>query len=223
MPDQTSKGYSMQSKKIAPAERPAEGPSPGELLLGSRTTFDSCARRAARRLEIDRDHRLVTRGLVREVSRFLLADQTDSHPEMLFERLAAALKTSRADCQRLNDTRISLRGQRSARFEDSVALPADLVVYGHRGNYHGVHASMHGLGSLLRPLVARPDGAVERVTAVSLAEELHRRCEIWTLELGGAVHVFAKPGSEADKLLAGAATRIPRVPARALQTPLTVV
>jgi hypothetical protein len=213
----------MQSQKIACAESPSEDASPSDRRLGDRTRFDSCARRAARRLEIDRDHRLVTRGLVRDVSRFLLANDADGHPELLFERLTAALKTSRADCQRLNNTRISLRGHRGAQFEDSVTLPADLVVYGHRGNYHGVYTSMHVLGSLLRPLVGRPEGANERVSAVSLAEELHRRCEIWTLELGGAVHVFARPGSEADNLLAGAATRVPRGPARALLAPLTVV
>ncbi len=212
----------MQSKNIAVAEVQSSAQFAGELTVAARALGSCARRRAARRLEIDRDHRLVSRGLAREVVR-LLADGADDHPEILIERIEAALEVSRADCQRLNNTRINLRGERGARFEDSVSLPAALVVYGHRGNYHGAHASMDTLGSVLAPLVARPEGDAGHVSAVSLAEEMHRRCEIWTLELSGVVHVFARPGSGADRALAGTATRTSRAPAWPLRTLLTIV
>ena len=212
----------MQSKNIAVAEGQSGAPFAGDLTVAVRALGSCARRRAARRLEIDRDHRLVSRGLAREVAR-LLADGADDHPEMLVERIEAALEVSRADCQRLNNTRINLRGERGARFEDSVSLPAALVVYGHRGNYHGVHTSMDALGSLFGPLLARPDGAIGHISAVSVTEELHRRCEIWTLELSGVVHVFARPDSGADRALAGTATRMSRAPAWPLRTPLTIV
>lgn len=209
----------MQSKNIAVADEPREVP----CAVADRTGVSSCARRAARRLEIDRDHRLVTRGLAREVSHVFAADEADGHPEILIERLEAALAVSRADCQRLNNTRINLRGDRGAHFEDTVRLPAALAVYGHRGNYHGAHASMETLGSLLGPLVGLPEGDAGLFTAASLAEVLHRRCEIWTLELSGVVHVFARPGSDADRALARTLTRMSRAPAWPLRTPLTIV
>ena len=211
----------MQSKNIAVADEQTDARFASEWTVAARTLGSCAKRRAARRLEIDRDHRLVTRGLAREVSR-VLAD-ADDHPEILIERVEAALAVSRADCQRLNNTRINLRGDRGARFEDSVSLPAALVVYGHRGNYHGAHACMDTLGSLLGPLVARPESDAGHVSAVSLAEEMHRRCEIWTLELSGVVHVFARPGSGADRALAGTATRMSRAPAWPLRAPLTIV
>ena len=220
---ESSKGHVMQSKNIAVADRPGEGRPPADLPAADGAWSGRCARRrAARRVEVDRDHRLVTRGLIDEVSR-VLADQGDSHPELLIEQIEAALAASRADYQRLNNTRINLRGDRGARFEDSVPLPAALVVYGHRGNYHGVHTSMDALGSLFGPLLARPDGAIGHISAVSVTEELHRRCEIWTLELSGVVHVFARPGSDADTALAGTGTRMSRAPAWPLRTPLTIV
>jgi len=65
----------------------------------------------------------VSRGLAREVSR-VLADEADDHPESLIERVEAALAVSRADYQRLNNTRINLRGDRGAHFEDSVCSPS---------------------------------------------------------------------------------------------------
>ena len=212
----------MQSKNIAVAEQLGEDPSEAALTVADRTRCCGAACQAARRLEIDRDNRIVTRGLAREVCR-ILADEADEHPEILMERMETALAASRADSHRLNNLRINLRGDRGAHFEDSVALPAALDVYGHRGNYHGTHASMKALGVFLSPLVARPEGDDRRVSAVALAEELHRRCEIWTFALSGAVHVFARPGSAADTALAGTATRMSRAPAWPLRTLLTIV
>ena len=212
----------MQSKNIAVADQEAAAAVSVASPVADRTPVGSGARRVARRLEIDRDHRLVTRVLTREVSR-VLADEADGPLEILIERVEAALAIGRVDYHRLNNTRINLRGDRGAHFEDTVPLPAALAVYGHRGNYHGAHASMETLGSLLRPLVGLPGGAAGRFTAASLAEVLHRRCEIWTLKLGGAVHVFARPGSDADRVLAGTGTRRPRAPAWPPRTPLTIV
>jgi hypothetical protein len=164
----------------------------------------------------------VSTGLVREVSR-LLVEEPGADPEVLIERIEATLAASRADYQRLNNARINLRGERGAQFADSVCLPAALAVYGHRGNYHGAHASMEALGLVLGHLVGLPDGEAGLYTGAALAEELHRRCEIWTLERDGAVHVFARPDSDADRTLAGSATRIGRVPAHARRVELATV
>ncbi len=189
------------ASSTAPGDSPAHDvPAWGE---------SSVVRRAARRIEVDRDQQLVSRSLVRQASR-LLTEERGSHPEVLIERLEAVLAAARADHQRLGNARINLRAERSARFEDSAPLPAVLAVYGHRGNYHGVHVSMSALGLILGHLVGHPEGEVERTTAAALAEELHRRCEIWTLERDGVVHVFARPGTDADKVLAGNAMRVAR-------------
>ena len=182
----------------------------------------SVLRRAARRLEIDRDQQLVSKHLVRQGSR-LLADERGSHPELLIERMEAVLTAARADHQRLSNARINLRAARDAQFEDSAPMPAALAVYGHRGNYHGAHASMSALGLVLGHLVGHPEGDVSGSTAASLAEELHRRCEIWTLERDGAVHVFARPGSDADQILAGNAMRVTRTLAPAPRARLVVL
>ena len=214
----------MQSKKIAGAGPPADAlfPAAPLHLVQQPGVAGSACRRAARRLEIDRDHRLVSTGLVREVSR-LLVEEAGADPEVLIERIEATLAASHADYQRLNNARINLRGERGAQFSDSVCLPAALAVYGHRGNYHGAHASMEALGLVLGHLVALPDGDAGRFTGAALAEELHRRCEIWTLERAGAVHVFARPDSAADRTLAGSATRVGRAPAHARRIELAVV
>ena len=214
----------MQSKKVAEAGPAAGAPSPGvSLRVAPPPGMAACAsRRAARRLEIDRDHRLVRRSLVREVSRLLVEDP-GADPESLIERMEAALVASRADHQRLNNARINLRGERGAQFADSEPLPAALAVFGHRGNYHGTHASMTALGLVLGPLVARPDGEAGRVPAAALAEALHRGCEIWTLERDGVVHVFARPDSAADRMLARSAPRVARPAVRARPVELSVV
>jgi hypothetical protein len=214
----------MQSKKIAGAGQPADAlPSPASLHVAPQPgAAGSACRRAARRLEIDRDHRLVSKGLLRELSR-LLMEEPGADPEVLMERIEAALAASRADYHRLNNARINLRGERGAPFADSVCLPAALAVYGHRGNYHGAHASMAALGLILGPLVELPFGEAGRNTAAALADTLHRRCEIWTLEQGGAVHVFARPGSAADKTLAGSARRVDRASARTRLVEIIIV
>jgi hypothetical protein len=214
----------MQSKKVAEAGPATGEPYPGvSLHLAPPPGMGACAcRRAARRLEIDRDHRLVSRGLVREVSR-LLVEEPGADPEVLIERIEAALVAGRADHQRLNNARIHLRGERGAQFADSEPLPAALALFGHRGNYHGAHASMAVLGQLLAPLMALPDGDAGRLPAAALAEALHRRCEIWTLERDGVVHVFARPDSAADRMLARSATRLARPALRDRSVELSVV
>jgi len=214
----------MQSKKVAGAPPAGDGPSPGAALHLAPPAGAAgwACRRAARRLEIDRDHRLVRRGLVREVSR-LLVEEPGADPELLIERMEAALLASRADHQRLNNARINLRAERGTQFADSERLPGALAAFGHRGNYHGTHASMAALGEVLGPLVARPDGEAGRVPPGALAEDMHRLGEIWTLERDGAVHVFARPGSAADRVLARSTTRMARPVVRARQAQLSVV
>lgn len=163
-------------------------------------------RRAARRVEVDRDHRLVSRGLATEVRR-LLASEPLLAPEQIFDRVEAALAASRADLHRLGQARITLRAGQGVQFEDSAPLPEALRSFGHRGNYHGAWPSMAAVGVLLAPLVPLPAADVEYLDPGEFAEEFHRRGEIWTLEEGAVVHVFARPGSAADDILDGSRPR----------------
>jgi len=156
-------------------------------------------RHAARRAEIERDHYVVAAALVVGLRR--IARDTATDPENLCQRVEDTIAASRAAYRRLNDARINLRSQRNGRWEDSQGLPAPLVCYRHRGNYHGTFPSMVALGVALRrvrgvPEDQRDDGAA------GIAHKLHLRGELWTFELGGAVHVFSQPGSPSDAALA---------------------
>lgn len=158
--------------------------------------------------------RLVSTGLVREVSR-VLVEEPGADPEVLIERIEATLAASRADYQRLNNARINLRGERGTQFADSVCLPAALALYGHRGNYHGAHASMEALGLVLGHLVGLPDGEAGATPALRWPRSSIAAARSGRSERDGAVHVFARPDSAADRTLAGSATRIGRAPAHA--------
>ena len=171
------------------------------------------SRREARRAEIDRDHRLVALGFLKnlqrlvddQVARVLLDDAV--WPDQVFEAVQAVLADGAAEHRYLNDHRINLRGHRGATFEDTAPLPEVLAAYRHRGNYHGAFATMGDAGRVLLLELALPEGWVDRGLGVMLAELLHRRGELWTFERNGAVHVFGRPGSPADQALALRARR----------------
>ena len=165
------------------------------------------SRREARRAEIDRDHRLVALGFLKnlqrlvddQVARVLLDDAV--WPDQVLEAVQTVLAAGAAEHRHLNDERINLRGHRGATFEDTAPLPEVLAAYRHRGNYHGAFATMGDAGRVLLLELELPEGWVDRGLGVMLAEMLHRRGELWTFERNGAIHVFCRPGSPADQAL----------------------
>lgn len=170
-------------------------------------------RREARRAEIDRDHRLVALGFLKNlqrlvddhVARVLLDDSV--WPDQVFEAVQAALAEGVADHRYLNDERINLRGHRCATFEDTAPLPELLAAYRHRGNYHGAFATMGDVGCVLLLGLGLPEGWADRGLGVMLAERLHRHGELWSFTRHGAVHVFCRSRSPADQALACRARR----------------
>src|SRR5690606_22099077 len=93
------------------------------------------SRREARRAEIDRDHRLVALGFLKnlqrlvddQVARVLLDDAV--WPDQVLEAVQAILAAGAAEHRHLNDERINLRGRRCATFEDTAPLPERLAAY----------------------------------------------------------------------------------------------
>ncbi len=161
------------------------------------------ALRAARRAEIERDHRLVTTALVGALRRIVHdATTISTDPEHLWQHVHGALETSREVFRRLGSARINLRADRVAHFDDSKPLPEALACYRHRGNYRGEFRSMATLSALLRRAQGMPEDVVNPRAASRLAEELHLVGELWTFELGDSIHVFTTPQSASDAALA---------------------
>ncbi|HEY0135616.1 MAG TPA: hypothetical protein VGB85_16140 [Nannocystis sp.] len=161
------------------------------------TPIDRCA---ARHAEIERDHQVVAAALVAGLRRIAL--DTAADPENVCQRVEDTIAESRAAYRRLNDGRINLRGRRNTPWDDSQDLPAPLVWYRHRGNYHGEFPSMAALGVLLSRAWSVGDDVTDRADAASVAEELHLRGELWTFVHDGVLHVFSKPESPSDAVLA---------------------
>lgn len=171
-------------------------------------------RREAHRAEIERDHRLVSLGFLHDLENLaddelarLMVEHATAAPFLLLDKVEALVATSREDLARLNDARIELRAERGQGRSDLLPLPDLLAGFRHRGNYHGAFASMADLGHALAVGVGLPEAWAHPSATAALAEALHRRGEIWTFERSGAVHVFCKPRSTADRVLAARADR----------------
>lgn len=160
----------------------------------------SAERRAARHAEIERDGRVVAETLS-DALRRVAASATSQSPEMIWTRLGEAIEASRAAYRALNGARITLRAHRYPVFADSAPLPASLRWFRHHGNYRGAFGSMTELGNCLRTVLGIADGLAP-AERTRIARELHLRGDIWTIEHEGAVHVFGRPGSGADLILA---------------------
>lgn len=160
--------------------------------------LDRCGARLA---EIERDHQVVAAALIAGLRRITRDTAAEVDPEDVCQRVEKTIAESRAAYRRLNDARINLRGRRNTRWDDTECLPAPLVWYRHRGNYHGEFPSMAALGVLLSRACSVEDDVADRTDAASIAEALHLRGELWTFVHDGSLHVFARPASPSDGAL----------------------
>ncbi|MCY0995467.1 hypothetical protein OV203_50550 [Nannocystis sp. ILAH1] len=80
-------------------------------------------------------------------------------------------------------------------------LPLSLASQRQLGNYHGAFRSLAELGNCLRLAVGVTAGltVAERV---AITCDLHARGDIRVVEHENAVHVFGRPDSTADRVLA---------------------
>lgn len=178
---------------------PSGAPSAPDQSAAAPSLIVSSERREARRAEIERDSRVVAEALGDELDH-IARSAISLRPEQIWAAMIEAVSRSWTAHRALNDARINLRGQRYAEHTDSVPLPASLQWFRHHGNYRGAFPSMADVGDDLRVLLSG-DPHLDEGACAAVARDLHLRGEIWTIELAGAVHVFGRPGSDADDLL----------------------
>lgn len=179
-------------------------------------------RREAHRAEIERDHRLASLDLLHNLETLvddelarLMVEHASAAPFLLLDKVEALAATLREDLARMNSARIDLRAERGRSHAGPLPLPEVLAAFRHRGNYYGAFASMADLGQALGAGFGLPEAWMHPSAAAAIAGALHRRGEIWTFERSGAIHVFSKPQTEADRVLTARAGRAtpPGVPA----------
>lgn len=177
-------------------------------------TTMNMTRREAHRAEIERDHRLVSLGFLQALERLLddelarlMVEQNGAAPFLLLERVEAVVTDTHVDLRCLDKLRTDLRAARGVNYADRRPLPEALAMYRHRGNYHGAFATMADLGGALGLGLGLPDAWMTPLVAAALAEGLHRRGEVWTFERSSIIHVFCKPQSTAERVLATRAGR----------------
>ena len=80
-------------------------------------------------------------------------------------------------------------------------LPEALRMFRHRGNYRGAYASLAEIGNVVRSALGLV-GGLPPDSRIHVTRTLHLRGELWTYVHEEVVHVFGRPGSTADRLLA---------------------
>jgi len=167
-------------------------------------------RMQAHQAEIERDETVVRASFgldLRQIEEDARAVRAPSLDALLLRTFRAA-ENARNAHRELSNLRTTLRGTMGAEWDDSAPLPAELCYYRHRGNYRGAYSTLADLGGV----VARVGGVLglgSPAARTNVVRDLHLRGEVWTFVLGEQVHVFAKPGSEADRLLAAEDVPIP--------------
>lgn len=166
-------------------------------------------RSAARKAEIRRDHEVVKAALNAELKQIF--DAARVAPEISLQdvwlNVHSAASASQDAARALESLRGTLLGNGSVKYTDSVPLPEVLRWFRHRGNYHGVYDSLRELGNILRPALRIVLGLTPDAR-INVTRTLHLRGELWTYEHEGQFHVFARPDSTVDKLLASERPRV---------------
>lgn len=144
--------------------------------------------------EIDRDERVVLIVLRRRLLAALGPALTGPRdlPAAL-DTLALALDDARRHARRLNDARISRRGERPQTAADPP--PPPLAAHACHGRYLGAFPDLVAVGrmAITTCLTGPVLSDLSSESLVDLALELHLRGALWTLDHAGAVHVFRCP------------------------------
>lgn len=161
------------------------------------------ARRAALLAEIDRDEVVLAAALHHELRQ--VADSIQharrASIEDLWLRVLDVVAASRSAAGALSSVRVMTRGERGAVYEDSAPLPEALRMFRHRGNYRGAYASLAEIGNVVRSALGLV-GGLPPDSRSHVTRTLHLRGELWTYVHEEVVHVFGRPGSTVDRLLA---------------------
>lgn len=166
------------------------------------------SRNVAHRAEIRRDTEVVIAALKAEIAQIFEAARVAETPlQDVWLNVYTATSESQRAAQTIESLRATLLGNGSVENTDSVPLPPALRWFRHRGNYHGVYSSLRELGNILRPALRIVWGLTPEAR-VNVARCLHLRGELWTYEQDGQLHVFARPGSTVDELLASERPRV---------------
>ncbi|MBZ5713013.1 hypothetical protein [Nannocystis pusilla] len=161
-------------------------------------------RMAAHHAEIDRDEVVLAAALchdLRQVADSIQHARRRVSIEDLWLRVLDVVAASRAACGALSSVRVMTRGERSVVYDDSAPLPEALHVFRHRGNYRGAYASMAEIGNIVRSVLGLVCGLPPE-SRINITRALHLRGDLWTYVHEKVVHVFGRPGSAADRLLA---------------------
>ncbi|MFZ6186020.1 hypothetical protein [Nannocystis pusilla] len=160
-------------------------------------------RHAALVAELDRDEIVLAAALSHELHQVADSVKHARHVslEELWLRVHDVVAASRAASGTLSTVRVMARGERGIAYDDSVPLPEALRAFRHRGNYHGAYASMADIGNVVRSALGLVRG-LPRASRINVTRELHIRGDLWTYVHEKLVHVFGRPGSAADRLLA---------------------
>lgn len=168
-------------------------------------------RRAALLAELDRDEVVLAAALRHELSQ--VADSIQHARRVSLEdlwlRVLDVVAGSRAAAGALSSVRVMTRGERGAVYDDSAPLPEALRMFRHRGNYRGTYASLAEIGNVVRSALGLVGGLPPDIR-IHVTRRLHLRGDLWTYVHENVVHVFGRPGSVADRLLAS--ERLPAEP-----------
>lgn len=183
------------------------------------------ARRAAHHAEIDRDEVVLAAALSHELRQ--VADAIHRMRRVSIEDLwlgvLDVVAASRAAAGTLSNVRVMTRGERGVVYDDSAPLPEALRMFRHRGNYRGAFASMAEIGNVVRGALGLV-GGLPPETRIHVTRALHIRGDLWTFVHEKVVHVFGRPGSAADRLLASERPPASEPPSHvAERPPLTLV
>lgn len=179
-------------------------------------------RRAALLAEIYRDEVVLAAALHHELRQ--VADSIQHARRVSIEdlwlRVLDVVAASRSAAGALSSVRVMTRGERGAVYEDSAPLPEALRMFRHRGNYRGAYASLAEIGNVVRSALGLVGGLPPDIR-IHVTRTLHLRGELWTYVHEEVVHVFGRPGSTVDRLLAS--ERPPVEPHAAERPSLTLV
>lgn len=146
--------------------------------------------------EIDRDERVILLLLRRRLlARLAPALAGPRELPTLLDALERALADARAQHRRLNDARISRRGDRPQTHALGPEPPPALTPHACHGRYLGAFPDLAAVARMA--IAACLTGPVlsdlSEGSLTTLALELHLRGTLWTLDHAGAVHVFLCP------------------------------